>query len=270
MGLHYSFVDDESYGTEDINNITGELTGAGIAPFPTKDSYSTSDLNGLTSALVGSGTSLDGCKCTYSAESGTVTVAQGIIFFGNGTRLRVDADGYSLSVTDGTAGYVYAVCNTAVQMAEIKFAAALPISGDYVALCELTADGNIYDKRVFARSKVATFGTNATMQADIEWCDMREVSDGVAIIATVTSDISKFNYAVVQYQKPGSSVKKRGLFNLKTGLFEFSPADGDGGTNYFYGESYTMGYYVEMIDGILCVTTHNGIAQQPYITMTLI
>ena len=56
MGLHYSFVDDESYGTEDINNITGELTGAGIAPFPTKDSYSTSDLNGLTSALVGSGT----------------------------------------------------------------------------------------------------------------------------------------------------------------------------------------------------------------------
>ena len=166
MGLHYSFVDDESYGTEDINNITGELTGAGIAPFPTKDSYSTSDLNGLTSALVGSGTSLDGCKCTYSAESGTVTVAQGIIFFGNGTRLRVDADGYSVGVTDGAAGYVYAVCNTAVQTAEIKFAAALPISGDYVALCELTADGNIYDKRVFARSKVATFGTNATMQAD--------------------------------------------------------------------------------------------------------
>ena len=43
MGLHYSFVDDESYGTEDINNITVELTRARIAPFPTKDSYSTSD-----------------------------------------------------------------------------------------------------------------------------------------------------------------------------------------------------------------------------------
>lgn len=194
MGLHYSFVDDESYGTEDINNITGELTGAGIAPFPTKDSYSTSDLNGLTSALVGSGTSLDGCKCTYSAENGTVTVAQGIIFFGNGTRLRVDEDGYSVGVTNGAAGYVYAVCNTAVQTAEIKFAAALPASGDYVALCQLTADGNIYDKRVFARSKVATFGTNATYEFAFTDETVTESGSGCSIVLPVNA--GKFNYIV--------------------------------------------------------------------------
>lgn len=270
MGLYYSFTDDESYGTEDINNITGELTGAGIAPFPSKNTYSTSDLNGLTAALTGSGTSLDGCKCTYSAEDGTVAVAPGIIFFGNGTKLRVDADGYTLTVTEGAAGYVYAVCNTSVQTAEIKLAAELPTSGDYVALCELTADGKARDRRVFARSRVATFGKNATMEAEIEWCDLHENSNGTSTIATVVSDISKFNYAVVQYQKPGSSVKKRGLFNLKTGLFEFSPAAADGDTNYFYGESYSLRYYVEMVDGILCVTSPSGIAQQPYVTMTLI
>ena len=167
--IKHSFIDNALYGTEDVNNITKNLVGAGIAPFPTKDTYTAEDLNGLTSALVGSGTSLDGCKCTVSGT--TVTVAPGIIYFANGVVMTVDSEnggaGHLITVPASTAGYVYAVCNTAVQTAEIKFAAALPISGDYVALCELTADGDIYDKRVFARSKVAYFGIYVIMMSDI-------------------------------------------------------------------------------------------------------
>ncbi len=51
MSITYSFTDNVSYGTEDVNAIARDLTGAGIAPFPTQDTYSTSDLNTLTAAL---------------------------------------------------------------------------------------------------------------------------------------------------------------------------------------------------------------------------
>ena len=178
--IKHSFIDNALYGTEDVNNITKNLVGAGIAPFPTKDTYTAEDLNGLTSALVGSGTSLGGCKCTVSGT--TVTVAPGIIYFANGVVMTVDSEnggaGHLITVPVSTAGYVYAVYSTAVQTADIVFGETLPTSETVVALCQLTADGDIYDKRVFARSKVATLGTNATMQADMEWCDMREVRDG--------------------------------------------------------------------------------------------
>ena len=88
--IKHSFIDNALYGTEDVNNITKNLVGAGIAPFPTKDTYTAEDLNGLTSALVGSGTSLDGCKCTVSGT--TVTVAPGIIYFSNGVVMTVDSE----------------------------------------------------------------------------------------------------------------------------------------------------------------------------------
>ena len=33
MGIKYSFVDSELYGTDDINDIARCLTGAGVMPF---------------------------------------------------------------------------------------------------------------------------------------------------------------------------------------------------------------------------------------------
>ena len=40
MGFKYSFIDSEVYGTEDVNAITSNLVGAGVAPFLSKESYS--------------------------------------------------------------------------------------------------------------------------------------------------------------------------------------------------------------------------------------
>ena len=97
MSITYSFTDNVSYGTEDINAIAKDLTGAGVAPFPTQDTYSTSDLNALTEALVSSGVSLGGCLCEKTDN--VVTVSQGIIFFENGVRMNVDSEGYVLAVT---------------------------------------------------------------------------------------------------------------------------------------------------------------------------
>lgn len=196
--IKHSFIDNALYGTEDVNNITKNLVGAGIAPFPTKDTYTAEDLNGLTSALVGSGTSLDGCKCTVSGT--TVTVAPGIIYFANGVVMTVDSEnggaGHTVTVPASTAGYVYAVYSAATQTADIVFGEALPTSAtDYIVqLAAISAAGVLTDKRTPARSKVATLGTNATYEFAFTDETVTKSEGGCSIVLPV--DAGKFNYIV--------------------------------------------------------------------------
>ena len=165
MGIRYSFVDNAIYGTDDVNDIVGCLTGSGLAPFLSKDSYSVSDLNSVTAALTTDGADLDGCKCT-AENVGTadmrVNISQGIIFFESGVRLIVDSEGYSIGVSPNTAGYVFAHYSPSLQIADIKFDSELPNDGEYVELAQLSADGVITGTRRFARSKVGTMGSNAS------------------------------------------------------------------------------------------------------------
>ncbi|MBE7032000.1 MAG: hypothetical protein E7401_03450 [Ruminococcaceae bacterium] len=217
MAFTYSFVDNQIYGTDDINDITRSMTGAGVAPFISKDSYSTSDLNVMTSALVEAGASLEGCKCSVK-NAGTaemsVTVAQGIVFFESGVRLTVDADGYVLPVIPNTAGFVYAYFSPSLQKADILFNTELPSDGEYVLLAEITADGDLRDKREFARSKVATMGSNAEHSIDESRITVYETYDEAPaysntekIIAEIDLsgiDITKFNHLIYRYHYTGT------------------------------------------------------------------
>ena len=171
MGFKYSFIDSETYGTEDVNAITSNLVGAGVAPFLAADSYSVSDLNALTSAIAEPGAELGGCKCTgvYSDSALVgVEVSKGIIYFESGVRLAVDEEGHSLVVADGTAGFVYAYFSPSLQFAKIEFAANLPADGECVLLARVDEDGRVWDERTFARSKIATLGTNLIIEKDFE------------------------------------------------------------------------------------------------------
>lgn len=233
MAIKYSFVDNAIYGTEDVNAITKDLTGAGVAPFPTQDTYNTSDFNTLTEALVSTGTSLDGCKCTVTnaaAANMTVTVAQGVVFFESGVRLTVDGEGYVVPVTPGKAGYIFAHYNPALQVADILFDTALPTDGEYVLLAELAVNGTITDKRTFARSKVATFGRNVVFETAFTELETPIIESAEVNWYTVVTkklenvDISKFNYALIEYGG------REGIFDLNTGVFiaVFYPTDTHG------------------------------------------
>ena len=239
MAIKYSFVDNIIYGTEDVNAITKDLTGAGVAPFPTQDTYNTSDFNTLTEALVSTGTSLDGCKCTVAdaaTTNMTVTVAQGIIFFESGVRLTVDSEGYEISVTPSKAGYIFAHFNPALQVADILFDTALPTDGEYVLLAELAVNGTITDKRTFARSKIATFGRNAVFETTLTDLETPIIESSEGNWYTVVTkklenvDISKFNYALIEH------VGREGIFDLNTGVFiaVFYPTDTSG----IWGDAY--------------------------------
>ena len=217
MGIKYSFIDSTVYGTDDINDITRSLTGAGVAPFVSKDSYNATDLNVLTSALVESGVQLDGCKCTvYNAGTADmmITVVQGIIFFQSGVRLEVDEQGHTITALPNTAGYVYAHYSTSLQKADIVFDAELPRDGEYVLLAEVSESGSLTDRRNFARSKVATMGNNAERSIDESRITVYEVyanaptySGTERIIAEIDLsgiDITKFNYLIYRYTYTGT------------------------------------------------------------------
>ena len=171
MGFKYSFIDSEVYGTEDVNGIVSSLTGAGVAPFLSKDGYSVSDLNSLTSAIAEPGAELDGCKCTGVYSDNVlvgVNVGKGIIYFKSGVCLTVDEEGVSVPVEKNASGFVYAHFSPSLQVAKVEFATGCPADGEYVLLASVDENGRVWDERTFARSKIATIGSNLIIEKDFE------------------------------------------------------------------------------------------------------
>ncbi len=265
MAFTYSFVDNEIYGTDDINDITKCLTGAGVAPFIAKESYSVSDLNALTAEVAASGVSLDGCKCTAENPGTiemTVTVGAGIVFFDSGVRLMVDADGYSLPVTPNAKGFVFAYFSPTLQKADIIFDTELPLVGEYVLLAELEADGNLRDKREFARSKIATLGSNAVVKRSFVAMENKLVEINGKRFYTAAYvpdvDLSRFNYALLirgeltENAKPPTMC----LYSLRGEMLPVSiSSHGDAWVNNQFETviTYILYYRLEVYDGRLCI-----------------
>jgi len=232
MAITYSFADNIVYGTEDINDITKSLVGAGVAPFVSKSSYKVSDLNAMISALVGAGVQLDGCKCTVQnvgTQDMTGFVSQGIVFFESGVRLTVDSDGYTLAVSPNTAGTIYACFNQALQTADIMFADSLPDSGDFVQLAEISTEGEITDKREFAKSKIATLGRNLTYEGKLTDRERylyeadSTAGEGRYAIMEAKVDLSKFRYVLIFSKKfINGRPKCGGIFDIDAKQFVFS------------------------------------------------
>lgn len=219
MGFTYSFIDNKSYGVDDINGLAANLVGAGITPFVSKSSYTPSYLNSLTSALTTKGTQLDGCKCTKTS-TGYVKVSQGIIFFENGVCLSVDSSGYSVYVSSTANGYIVAQYDVNLQKATISFKTEMPEEGQFVKLADIV-NGNVVDSRTFARSKFGSIGANATTTAYFTACQYEYIGNNGKYeyrIGSLTGiDFSVFNYIIT-----GDVISSTGynrIFDLKKNLF---------------------------------------------------
>ncbi len=284
MGIKYSFIDSTVYGTDDINDITKSLTGAGVAPFVSKDSYNATDLNVLTSALVESGVQLDGCRCTVynpgTAEM-TVTVAQGIIFFQSGVRLTVDEQGYTIAAVPNTAGYIYAHYSTSLQKADIVLDTELPTDGEYVLLATLDEAGKITDTRTFAQSKIATIGKNVALKREFTKLDNPILlEEGKYIAAKVEGvDMSRYNYAQICTGgifsgSNGTAIPTLGtfmvFFNINNNEIEYGAEFGDiwKATRFYYTGGGRWVFDPEVIGGELCLicrcTTENASGIKDY------
>ncbi len=279
MAFLYSFSDDVLYGTDDINSITARLMGAGVSPFAKKESYSTSELNLLTKAVVRSGVQLDGCMCEIRDIGGSneVSVGQGAVFFENGATMDVDSEGYQISVPYDTEGFVYAFFDAGIQVADILFSKELPSSSYYVLLAKVNSDNTVTDKRVFARSKVATFGANIAYTTEFVTHDpvlYEQLQTGYPNpfshykIGAIDVDISNFNYALVQNSGDKSNGGIGGIFDIKASEFVFSVDWTDPpswNTNYMYYGSGGVYYGMDVVDGRLCLIAGCEVSQSKYI-----
>lgn len=229
MGFTYSFVDNKSYGVDDINGIVSSLVGAGVAPFTSKSSYTPSEINSLTSAVVTKGVQLDGCKCIKLGTT-SVKISQGIVFFENGVTLTVDSSGYTISISSNATGYIIAEYDVSLQTAKIGFKSTLPASGIFVKLARL-ASGELIDERKFCRAKFGSIGKNACLFTYPKTChpqlhtpNIFDSSYETYITAKLVGvDLSVFNYLVSGYRYK-SNTGNLVLFDLKANKFiEYNP-----------------------------------------------
>lgn len=206
MAYQCSFVDNVNYGPEDVNEVVGDLVGAGVAPFISKDSYKPSDLNSLTAGMVSSGVQLGGCKVSRVSDT-VVSVAPGIIYFGNGLRLKVTEE-HSITVPKNTAVSIVANYHTSTGEGRLIYTtgAAASKSNTMIPLARISADGTITDAREFAESKIVTLGTNAIYSIPEEkittYSYVNNSPDGYYKIAEIDLtgvNLNKFNYLIYKY-----------------------------------------------------------------------
>lgn len=149
MGYKCSFMDNETYTAQDVNEAIGRIAGDGAA---FSDAGSTlADFNAALAGIVGSGTQLCGCCVTKSGD--TYKIGVGTCFMSDGSQITFDNEGHIIEPIGDTKTYVYLKRNEAANTIDIVVSATAA-SGDFVPLAEIAADGSITDTRKFASAKV--------------------------------------------------------------------------------------------------------------------
>ncbi len=191
MAYRCSFLDNEVYSAGDVNDVFACLTSGGVTFYDTENTLS--DLNDALAQTVSEGVLADGTSCKVVSDGEGYKISPGACFMKDGSVIIFDEDGESISITEGVRNYVYIERNTSTNSIDVK---ASPISGgeDSVPLAEIDEEGNIYDKRKYALSKVMLGVGNTLKNIELEFTDCpRERSE------TLTVDIGSgdFSYIIV-------------------------------------------------------------------------
>ncbi len=128
MAYSFDFKDNILYGAEDINAIRSSLMTKGVV-----------------------GETNDSLK-VLKGEEGSIIISEGQAIFEEGCRLAVDSDKVILEYPTGVKNYVYLYNNKLASVCEIVVSQTEP-TGDYVMLAEISAEGEITDKREFTELK---------------------------------------------------------------------------------------------------------------------
>lgn len=151
MGYRYSFMDNETYGTDDINGAISRLTTSGVTFYPTDENL-TAAMNAVTADITGSGVEFNQESCLVSVENEEVKISSGTVFFDDGVSLVIDSSGVTLPYS--ADAYVYAYRNVGLNNCDIRITQTLPAK-DYVLFAYIDEEGNVHDKRQYAVSKIA-------------------------------------------------------------------------------------------------------------------
>ncbi len=174
MSYSFSFVPNNVYGAQDINEITKRLVTSGVEDiFEDGVPYNFSHINTISKNISTMGvipeenTSLKVTNNGKVNDEYTVTIAEGTAFFEDGSTITIYDGGETLAYTYGQKNYVYLHRDLNLNRNMPKVTLTEP-EGDYVPLAEIAEDGTVTDKRVFAKGKLPGYMSDYNNTKKIE------------------------------------------------------------------------------------------------------
>ena len=181
MGISYKFMDDCSYGADDINSVFSKLTTQGVSLFNYSDNDNPLiDLNTAVSNFTTSGIeyyNTDSCKLSFISPDdenpfGTFEILPGNAFMYDGSIITIDDNKYditeqvhSLRLLTNDNIYVYFYRNVPYNSIDILVTndtSQLELQ-ETVLLGIIDSENKITDKRSFATSKIAPCSGNIVL-----------------------------------------------------------------------------------------------------------
>ncbi len=205
MAYKCSFLDNETYSAQDVNDIFARITSGGVVF--TDTGYTFGDLNAAQNGVTGSGVTRDTNSCRVVKSGDTYKISKGACFMNDGSAIIFDEDGQEIEVTKGIVNYVYLLRNIVANSIDIVVSESIG-NEDSIPLAEIDEKGEIFDRRKYARAKVdlATSGSAKNFTADFTQCVSRRSE-------TVTIDLEDgaFSHLIIWDGKMvyGSSTYRR-------------------------------------------------------------
>lgn len=191
MAYKCSFLDNEVYVAQDVNDIFARLTSGGVVF--TDTGYTFGDLNATQSQTAEGGVTRDTNSCRVVKNGDTYKISKGACFMNDGSAIVFDSDGHEIEITSGSMNYVYLDRRIETNSIDIVVS-ELPGDESSIPLAEINEKGEIFDRRKYARAKIDLQAGGKLRELSVEFsqCD----SDSSE---TVTIDMGDgdFNYAIM-------------------------------------------------------------------------
>lgn len=189
MSVIYSFMDNEVYSADDVSNVFKKLTTQGVSLFQYNEGDSAIEsINNAVSELTSPGVELynvNACKVVYDSESERFSILPGTAFMTDGTTITIDTDDYDISerikeirktsVDDIWVCFYRNTFNNSIDI--LVETEDENFNSEYsVKLGRISADNTVYDKREFAKTKLAPCSANVIQEMTLH-CGTLSVDD---------------------------------------------------------------------------------------------
>lgn len=151
MGYRCSFMDNEIYSAQDVNERIACMFTAGVSLADSENILA--DLNGMTRDIATSGVLPDSCKVEKTDSGYRITKGSAIMPDGSG--IAFDSDGYEFTSESGVYNYVYLKRNEPYNRIDIVVSSQPP-EEECVSLAVITENGVVHDRRKYAQSKLSS------------------------------------------------------------------------------------------------------------------
>lgn len=151
MAYKCSFLDNEEYTAQDVNDIFARITSGGVLFADT--GYTMGDLNAAAGSVATEGVTRDPDSCRVVKENDRYKISKGACIMNDGSAIIFDANGQEIDVVEGQLNYVYLMRNSVGNTIDV-IVSTYPGEAESIPLAEIDKKGIIHDRRVYARAKV--------------------------------------------------------------------------------------------------------------------